>query len=113
MLCHDQFPETEDHAKFLQPVAPGDPLNEVTRITSRHMAHSSLLAGTRLVLPLTKHRRPKSGYQALRLATELLPATFAALGVQGISPFWAVLAFFTLILFGIAQQVTIFICFKS
>jgi len=46
-----------------------------------------------------------SGYQALRLATELFPTTMALLGAQGLSPFWTILFYFTVILFGIAQQV--------
>ncbi|KAF4527278.1 hypothetical protein B566_EDAN006999 [Ephemera danica] len=63
----------------------------------------------RLVLPgsATKGRRPLSGYQALRLATELLPATFAALGITEVSVFWSILAYFCLILFGIAQQLAV------
>jgi len=46
-----------------------------------------------------------SGFQALRLATELMPSTLALLGADQVSPFWAVLFYFVLILFGIAQQV--------
>lgn len=46
-----------------------------------------------------------SGYQALRLATELFPAAMVLLGSQGLSPFWTVLFYFTFILFGLAQQV--------
>lgn len=48
--------------------------------------------------------------KALRLATELIPATFAVLGADQVSPFWAVLFYFILILFGIAQQLAIWHC---
>lgn len=41
----------------------------------------------------------------LRLATELVPTTLALLGADQVSPFWAVLFYFVLILFGVAQQV--------
>lgn len=46
----------------------------------------------------------------LRFATELVPATFAVMGPDQISPFWAVLFYFTLIMFGIAQQLAIWHC---
>lgn len=52
----------------------------------------------------------ESGYQALRLATELVPTTFALLGSDQVSPFWAVLFYFILILFGISQQLAIWHC---
>lgn len=48
--------------------------------------------------------------QVLRFATELIPATFAVLGTDLVSPFWAVLFYFTLIMFGIAQQLAIWHC---
>jgi len=39
-----------------------------------------------------------------------MPATLAKLGADLLSPFWAVLFYFTLILFGIAQQLAIWHC---
>lgn len=98
--------EHMNSAQFLQPRG-GD---LVMPMTTRQVPHSSLLAGTRLILSnaaSSKGRRTVSGYQALRLATELLPATFAAMGLGRISVFWSILAYFSLILFGIAQQVTV------
>jgi len=44
------------------------------------------------------------------LATEILPATFAVLGADQVSPFWAVLTYFIFIMFGIAQQLAIWHC---
>lgn len=49
-------------------------------------------------------------FQVLRLATELLPATFALMGADQVSPFWAVLTYFIFIMFGIAQQLAIWHC---
>ncbi|KAK7083370.1 hypothetical protein SK128_004193, partial [Halocaridina rubra] len=47
----------------------------------------------------------RSGYQSLRLGTELFPALLAVNNAQRISPFWSLLFYFSLLLFGIAQQV--------
>ena len=47
----------------------------------------------------------RSGYQPIRLATELFPALVAVIGAGELSPFWAVLFYFSLVAFGIAQQV--------
>lgn len=44
-----------------------------------------------------------SGYQGIRLVTELFPATLAAASTQTISSFWSVLGFITFIIFGITQ----------
>lgn len=73
----------------------------------RHMPHASLVAGERVGKPGGVQ---ESGYQVVRLATELVPATLALLGSDYLSPFWAVLFYFTLILFGVAQQLAIWHC---
>jgi solute carrier family 6 (neurotransmitter transporter) len=70
------------------------------------MTHTVLIAGSRVTVPGVDPRQ-QSGYQVLRLATELVPSTLALLGADVISPFWAVLFYFVLILFGIAQQVRV------
>ncbi|KAK9736610.1 Sodium:neurotransmitter symporter family [Popillia japonica] len=75
----------------------------------RYMVHNSYILGEKVVRPGMDHTS-ESGYQVLRLATELVPATFALLGSERISPFWAVLFYFILILFGIAQQLAIWHC---
>ncbi|CAB3366261.1 Hypothetical predicted protein [Cloeon dipterum] len=77
--------------------------------TIKYMAHSSLMVGNRVIAPMSasKSRSLKSGYQAIRLVTELLPATFATLGVKQMSPCWAVLTFLTLIFFGLLQQLAV------
>lgn len=68
------------------------------------MAHASFIVGERVTRPGADINL-ESGYQVLRLSTELVPATLALLGAEQVSPFWAVLFYFILILFGIAQQV--------
>jgi len=68
------------------------------------MSHASFLLGQRVIRP-GADTSVESGYQVLRLATELVPSTLALLGTEQVSPFWAVLFYFILILFGIAQQV--------
>lgn len=44
-----------------------------------------------------------SGYQAIRLVTELFPATLAAATPETISSFWSVLGFLVFVMFGITQ----------
>ncbi|KYB29348.1 sodium-dependent transporter bedraggled isoform X1 [Tribolium castaneum] len=75
----------------------------------KYMVHNSFFLGEKVLRP-GADSSVESGYQALRLATELLPATFAVLGAEKMSPFWAVLFYFILILFGIAQQLAIWHC---
>ncbi|XP_018331039.1 uncharacterized protein LOC108740985 [Agrilus planipennis] len=75
----------------------------------RYMFHQSFIVGERVTRPGTDHTS-ESGYQALRFATELLPTTFAIIGPNQLSPFWAVLFYFTMIFFGITQQLAIWHC---
>lgn len=82
-----------------QPVPAG-----YSSVSEKFMPHASFLVGQRVMRP-GSDLSTESGYQALRLATELVPATLALLGTDTVSPFWAVLFYFILILFGIAQQV--------
>ena len=69
--------------------------------------HISYLAGVRII---SAERNPvlESGYQVVRLATELIPAYFALLGPKMISPFWSVLFYFIFILLGISQCLAVF-----
>jgi len=82
-----------------QPAPP-----EYSSTPERFMSHASFLLGQRVIRP-GANTSIESGYQVLRLSTELVPATLALLGAEQVSPFWAVLFYFILILFGIAQQV--------
>jgi len=55
----------------------------------------------------------RSGYQPLRLATELFPALMAVIGPHYLSPFWAVIFYFSLVAIGIGQQLAIWQCVIS
>ncbi|XP_060848994.1 sodium-dependent transporter bedraggled isoform X1 [Rhopalosiphum padi] len=79
----------------------------------RWMQHSSLFMGERTMKNNVPGMPQESGYQAMRLATELFPATFAMIGAKNISPFWSVLFYFVLIMFGIGQQIAIWHCVVS
>ncbi|XP_050535802.1 sodium-dependent transporter bedraggled isoform X2 [Daktulosphaira vitifoliae] len=79
----------------------------------RWMQHSSLLLGERTMKTSVPGMPQESGYQAMRLATELFPATFALVGAKTISPFWSVLFYFVMIMFGIGQQIAIWHCVVS
>lgn len=87
-----------------EPAPPG-----YSTTPERFMSHASFLLGQRVIRPGVD-TSAESGYQVLRLATELVPSTLALLGTEQVSPFWAVLFYFILILFGIAQQVHFFPC---
>ncbi|XP_036139832.1 uncharacterized protein LOC105836629 isoform X2 [Monomorium pharaonis] len=87
-----------------QPAPPG-----YTSTPERFMSHASFLLGQRVTRP-GADTSTESGYQVLRLATELVPSTLALLGTEQVSPFWAILFYFILILFGIAQQLAIWHC---
>lgn len=109
-----------------------DPLPaSISNTPIRYMRHNSFILGEKVIRPGSEAIH-ESGYQviwhfvlkfalvcvivrlfwsqALRLATEILPATFAVLGADQVSPFWAVLTYFIFIMFGIAQQLAIWHC---
>ncbi|XP_054005928.1 sodium-dependent transporter bedraggled isoform X1 [Hylaeus anthracinus] len=87
-----------------QPAPPG-----YSSTPERFMTHASFIVGERVTRP-GADSSVESGYQVLRFSTELVPATLALLGTEQVSPFWAVLFYFVLILFGIAQQLAIWHC---
>nr|XP_022903756.1 sodium- and chloride-dependent glycine transporter 2 [Onthophagus taurus]XP_022903757.1 sodium- and chloride-dependent glycine transporter 2 [Onthophagus taurus] len=93
---------------FLRPLRDNLPGNSGST-PLRYMGHNSYILGEKVLKP-GMDTTTESGYQVLRFATELIPATFALLGSEKISPFWAVLFYFILILFGIAQQLAIWHC---
>ncbi|XP_016839751.3 uncharacterized protein LOC100123368 isoform X2 [Nasonia vitripennis] len=93
---------------FLRPINQPSP-SGYSSTPERFMAHASFIVGQRVSRPGAELTY-ESGYQVLRLSTELVPATLAVLGTEQVSPFWAVLFYFILILFGIAQQLAIWHC---
>ncbi|XP_066156505.1 sodium-dependent transporter bedraggled isoform X2 [Euwallacea fornicatus] len=87
-----------------------DPLPPtISNTPVRYMKHNSFILGEKVIRPGSDGAH-ESGYQVLRLATEILPATFAVMGADQVSPFWAVLTYFIFIMFGIAQQLAIWHC---
>lgn len=100
------FAERISSYTFLRPINQPSP-SGYSSTPERFMAHASFLVGQRVSRPGAELTY-ESGYQVLRLSTELVPATLAVLGTEQVSPFWAVLFYFILILFGIAQQVCTF-----
>ncbi|XP_044591608.1 sodium-dependent transporter bedraggled [Cotesia glomerata] len=93
---------------FMRPINQAPPPG-YGNTPERFMSHASFLLGQRTIKP-GADLTAESGYQSLRLSTELVPATLALLGAEQVSPFWAVLFYFILILFGIAQQLAIWHC---
>ncbi|XP_057342095.1 uncharacterized protein LOC130678700 isoform X2 [Microplitis mediator] len=93
---------------FMRPINQAPPPG-YGNTPERFMSHASFLLGQRTIKP-GADLSAESGYQSLRLSTELVPATLALLGAEQVSPFWAVLFYFILILFGIAQQLAIWHC---
>lgn len=69
--------------------------------------HISFLAGVR-ILREDRQAYKYSGYQVMRLATELVPAVSAIITPRLFSPFWVVIFYFTMIVMGLAQQMAIF-----
>ncbi|CAG7659297.1 unnamed protein product [Allacma fusca] len=93
--------ESQKTFQFLKPTSPDTP--SADPFANQHI---SFLMGVRILTPEMMNGKT-SGYQSLRLVTELFPATMTLLGNTGVSPFWTVLFYFTCLMFGIAQQIAI------
>ncbi|CAH2047378.1 unnamed protein product, partial [Iphiclides podalirius] len=100
--------ETIKSSQFLWPT--GEPLPGGAASTPvRYMGHYGSLVGV-TVWRSGNAARLYSGWQPLQLATQIVPATLAVLPANVLSPAWAVIFFFILIMFGIAQQLAIWHC---
>ncbi|CAH0399868.1 unnamed protein product [Chilo suppressalis] len=100
--------ETIKSSQFLWPTKDPMPGNLVSTPV-RYMTHYSSLVG----VTVTKNGnsvRTLSGWQPLQLATQLVPATLAVLPPNMLSPAWAVIFYFILIMFGLAQQLAVWHC---
>ncbi|KAL1131256.1 hypothetical protein AAG570_010874 [Ranatra chinensis] len=100
--------ERKSSYNFLHPIKKALPPS-FKNTPVRWMHHTIFLMGEKVIRPGVSPKQ-QSGYQALRLATELVPATLAMIGAEKLSPFWSILFYFVLILFGIAQQLAIMHC---
>ncbi|KAL0830692.1 hypothetical protein ABMA28_002826 [Loxostege sticticalis] len=100
--------ETVKSSQFLWPMSEPMPGNVVSTPV-RYMGHYSSLVGV-TVWKSGNVARTVSGWQPLQLATQLVPATLAVLPANVLNPAWAVIFYFILIMFGIAQQLAIWHC---
>ncbi|CAG9562594.1 unnamed protein product [Danaus chrysippus] len=100
--------ETVKSSQFLWPVSEPLPGNTVST-PLRYMGHYGSLVGV-TVWKTGNIARTLSGWQPLQLATQIVPATLAVLPTNFLSPAWAVIFYFILIMFGIAQQLAIWHC---
>ncbi|XP_028157137.1 sodium- and chloride-dependent glycine transporter 1-like [Ostrinia furnacalis] len=100
--------ETVKSSQFLWPMSEPMPGNVVSTPV-RYMGHYSSLVGV-TVWKNGNTARTISGWQPLQLATQVVPATLAVLPANVLSPAWAVIFYFILIMFGIAQQLAIWHC---
>lgn len=93
--------EREDNVKVLQKFPTiKHPMLNVTVI--------NYIVGNGLIYP--KQSRFLSGYQIIRFATEVFPASLAVEGIQRISSFWSICFYAMMILFGLGQQVVLWSC---
>ncbi|XP_053604735.1 sodium-dependent transporter bedraggled isoform X2 [Plodia interpunctella] len=100
--------ETIKSSQFLWPTSEPMPGNTASTPV-RYMGHYGSLVGV-TVWRSGNVARSISGWQPLQLATQIVPATLAVLPANMLSPAWAVIFYFVLIMFGIAQQLAIWHC---
>ncbi|XP_059057554.1 sodium-dependent transporter bedraggled isoform X2 [Achroia grisella] len=100
--------ETLKSFQFLWPMSEPMPGNTVSTPT-RYMGHYGSIVGV-TVWRTGNAAKSYSGWQPLQLATQIVPATLAVLPANILSPAWAVIFYFILIMFGIAQQLAIWHC---
>ncbi|CAH4034004.1 unnamed protein product [Pieris brassicae] len=103
--------ETETSSQFIWPTS--EPLPGNTAYTPvRYMSQYGSLVGVTVWRP-GNFQRTFSGWQPLQLPMQIVPATLAVLPSNVVSPAWAVIFYFILIMFGIAQQLAIWHCVIS
>ncbi|XP_038214347.1 uncharacterized protein LOC119834127 isoform X2 [Zerene cesonia] len=100
--------ETIKSSQFLWPTSEPMPGNTVSTPV-RYMGQYGSLVGVS-VWPTGNAAKTFSGWQPLQLATQIVPATLAVLPSNVLSPAWAVIFYFILIMFGLAQQLAIWHC---
>ncbi|VVC87756.1 unnamed protein product [Leptidea sinapis] len=97
--------ETIKSSQILWPISEPLPGNTVSTPV-RYMGHYGSLVGV-TVWKSGNIGTILSGWQPLELATHVVPATLAVLPSNVLSPAWAVIFYFILIMFGLAQQLAI------
>ncbi|XP_050092162.1 sodium-dependent transporter bedraggled [Anopheles aquasalis] len=86
---------------FLLPASQPLPPQHAT-MPNRWLLRYSMVVGESFKRPYADPSR-ESGYQVLRLVTELLPASLAAASHENIAPVWGLIGYLTLLLFGLGQ----------
>uniref|UniRef100_A0A2M4CH63 Putative sodium/chloride dependent transporter n=1 Tax=Anopheles darlingi TaxID=43151 RepID=A0A2M4CH63_ANODA len=86
---------------FLLPASQPLPPQHAT-MPNRWLLRYSMVVGESFKRPYADPSR-ESGYQVLRLVTELLPASLAAATHENIAPVWGLIGYLTLLLFGLGQ----------
>ncbi|XP_022238036.1 sodium- and chloride-dependent glycine transporter 1-like isoform X2 [Limulus polyphemus] len=92
--------EIEQTIKCLQP-------SSCSSISGMNSTPINLVIGEKF--PSSSGLSVTSGYQVLRLATEIFPSALAVQGVNVISSFWPICFYFMMIIFGLAQITVIWI----
>ncbi|CAK1555186.1 unnamed protein product [Leptosia nina] len=100
--------ETIKSSQFIWPTSEPLPGNAASAPV-RYMGQYGSLVGV-TVWRQGNLAKTFSGWQPLQLATEIVPATLAVLPANLMSPAWAVIFYFILIMFGLAQQLAIWHC---
>uniref|UniRef100_A0A182QVH0 Sodium-neurotransmitter symporter n=1 Tax=Anopheles farauti TaxID=69004 RepID=A0A182QVH0_9DIPT len=86
---------------FLRPANQPLPPQHATMPNRWYIRYSTVI-GESFKRSYTDPNR-ESGYQPLRLATELLPAALAAASPEHIAPIWGLIGYLALVLFGLGQ----------
>ncbi|XP_037082429.1 sodium- and chloride-dependent neutral and basic amino acid transporter B(0+)-like, partial [Pollicipes pollicipes] len=100
--------ETEQRSRFL--IAPGIGSSHSGGTPPEVKHYTNLVSGVIIRLSGSAGQTGtqwSSGYQVHRLATELFPSLLAVVGGSGISSFWALVFYLSLLLFGVGQQLAI------
>lgn len=93
--------ESVSYNVFLYPTSHHLP-PQIVSIPSKWLPRYSTIMGEMFKRPGAVFNK-ESGYQALRLITEILPAAFASATQSVISPWWCLLGYTSLLLLAIAQ----------
>lgn len=95
------FPENIGTDIFLLPADQPLPPQYATMPT-KWLIRYSMVLGESFKRPYANPHQ-ESGYQVLRLVTELFPSTLAAATQELIAPIWSLVGYLTLLLFGLGQ----------
>ncbi|XP_023244516.1 sodium- and chloride-dependent glycine transporter 1-like, partial [Centruroides sculpturatus] len=93
--------ESEDYVKVLKKFP-------TIKHQMQNISVINYIVGNGFIIP--KQSRFTSGYQVIRFATEVFPASLAVEGIQRISSFWAICFYAMMILFGLGQQIVLWSC---